>query len=83
MQNPVVRKKLGRQFFEFLTERASKCIICQREWLLSTPYRVSILIVFFSREQQLTTAALSTDDHSIIRDTACPDYRTLTGPNSV
>ena len=58
MQNPVVLeiKNVERQFSEFLTGRASKCVISQREWPLSTSYRVSYC-VFFSREQQLNAAA--------------------------
>ena len=59
MQNPVVFeiKNVERQFFEFLTGRASKCVISQREWPLSTSYRVSDC-AFFSCEQQLTAAAV-------------------------
>ena len=58
IQNPLALeiKNVERQFSEFLTDRASKCVISQFEWPLSTSYRVSYC-VFFSREQQRSAAA--------------------------
>jgi hypothetical protein len=75
-------KNVERQFSKFLTERSSKCIISQCELPLSNCYRVSGCV--FSRANNSSTRRrLSTDDHSIVPDTAYPDFRTLSAPNSL
>jgi hypothetical protein len=59
-----LKSKMLNVIFEFLTERASKCVISQFECPLWTSYRVSYC---FSRANNSAAwRRLSTDDDSII-----------------
>jgi hypothetical protein len=74
-------KNVAHQLSEFLTEHSSKCIISQREWPLSTS--CNVLLCFSHTNNSAARRQLSTYDHSVVRDTVCPDFRTLPSPNSL
>jgi hypothetical protein len=81
-ETPVVLEinNVDRQFSGFMTERASKCVISPFQWPMRL--RIAFPIVWF-----LTVGkhggSPPTDDYSIIPDTARPDFRTVSGPNSL